>query len=681
MPKKIIVVKQQDFKDCGVACLSSIIGFYGGYVPMETLRIDTHTDKDGTTAYDLVETAKKYGFDAGGYKMNETTILEKNIILPAIVHLKINNLDHFSVLYQINHRKVTLMDPAKGKKTISFDEFLKLWDGYIFVFYPKNKITVLTKQIKIIDLFRDLITKEKKLFNKIIITSFILTIFTIISSYYFKIAIENINNENYLKYIILIFAIIIIFKIIFYYLRAYYEAYLNKNINVYLMQDFLKHLFNLPSKVIQSRTSGEIMTRVNELNNLKNLFSDLFVSFFLDFVLTLITIPILYYISKSLLLILSFILLIYLLFGIFWSKIIYQRVMQNIEYEDGFNTTLLENITLFNSIKNLNKVKEVLFKVEKSLSNYLYDSFKFTKIVNKQNGFKNALNEISYYLVNTMGIILILNNKLSLINLVLFNSLMSFFFDPIKNLIDSLPKYNFLKASIAKISEFINIEEEKTDREEVMNHFDIVINNLNYHYHKFNETIKNFNLSIKEKEHLMIKGPSGSGKSTVCKLICKYETDYEGNILVGGINLKDYSLSTVRKNILYISQKEYLYSDTILNNILFYRDIKIDQFNEICKMCLIEEIVNKRPLRYDTFISMDSNNISGGERQRIILARALLNDFKILIIDEALSEVDIYKEKMIIDNIKKYYQDKTIIYISHKNIDNAFSKVIMMEGA
>jgi ABC-type bacteriocin/lantibiotic exporter with double-glycine peptidase domain len=682
--RKIKIVKQNDLKDCGVACLLSIIRFYNGNVPLETLRIDTHTDQDGTSFYNLIITAQKYGLNAVGYKINYEEINDSKIIFPIIAQVIINSLPHFIVIYKINNKKVTIMDPSVGKKEMKLEQFLTDWTGNIITFYPNRELSFIKNENKLLSSFYNFAQQEKKMIFEIFISSLLLIIFEIISSYYLKIGIDKINSFNFetFKLIIIFFLLITIFKSSFKYLQLYYENYLNKNLDVYLMYDFLTHLFNLPSKVIQSRTSGEIMTRVNEINNIKNLFSEIFVTLFLDLFLALITIPILYNINKYLLLILSICLFLYLILGYLFSKKIYKRVMQNITYEDNFNTSLLENINCFNSIKNLNATKKILQKIEYELSIYIYDNFTFSSLLNNQESIKNFINEICYFLVNSFGFYFIKKNIISVSDLILFNSLMTFFLEPIKNLINSLPKYNILKASYTKISEFMNINEDvkKTKKNVSIEKYNITFDNVTFSYNDYDNILSNYCLNIKENEHIILKGSSGSGKSTICKLIAKEEENIKGNIYIGNLNYNDLNNNDIKNNVMYISQKEYLYSDTIRNNILFYRDIKENDFIKICQICHIDEIVNKKPLRYETIINMDSNNLSGGEKQRIVLARACLNDFKILILDEALSEVDINLEKEIINNLRLVFKEKTIIYVSHKNEEYLFDRTIFIGG-
>ena len=676
------IIKQRDFKDCGICALASIIEYYGGYVSLERIRLDAKASNEGTTALNLIEAAKKYGFDAVGIKVVD---LENDAIkLPAIAHVNLKNgLQHYVVIYKIAKNKVVLMDPAKGKVVKTKEEFYKEWSNILLLFYPKNKIIILKKENSLIHLFGQIILKEKKLFVYIILASIFMMIFTIAGSYYFQVMIDGISKNYYITYLrlfVLIFGIITILKLVFSYLRKYLENHLNKNIDCLLNSSFLNHTFNLPLDVISSRTSGEIITRVNELANIKNLFSEIFISCILDFLLMSASIPLLISISKNLFLALFFCLMLYLLVGLISSKIIYKKAYQNIEYESEFNNVLLENVNMINSIKNLNVTASRLKKIENSLVKFLHDNFLLGDFLNKENNLKNWISELGFFVINTWGFYLIFQNKLEITALITFNTLLNFFLNPIKNCINSIPKYIFLKATFTKINDFLSNDTENLGNITELKDGSIKIKDLVYSYNKVDDVFQNFNLMIKSGEFIAFKGKSGCGKSTLCKIIDKYINDYQGTILIGGYNIKDLSIASIRSNVLYVNQNEAIITDSIKNNILLDRNISEEKFFKICKICAVDEIVNKKTMRYETGISDEATNISGGEKQRIILARALMNDFKILILDEALSEVDYILEKKIINNIHANFKEKTIIYITHKNHDKLFDRIINIGG-
>ena len=287
--------------------------------------------------------------------------------------------------------------------------------------------------------------------------------------------------------------------------------------------------------------------------------------------------------------------------------------------------------------------------------------------------------ENAEFIITATGVYLIIKNNYSLLSLITFNMIMSYFKEPIKRFVDLFPKYNFFRASFRKVCDFVDIKQEYLGKLENFQSGDIKINNVSFSYNDFNLILDDYSLVIKQNEKVMIKGQSGKGKSTLCKLLNRSLELNNGSILIGEKNINDYSLKTIRNNIIYVGQKEFLYTDTIKNNIMFYND-DLEKFDKVCKICLIDEIVEKRKFRYDFGVCNDSSNISGGEKQRIILARGLMNNFEVLILDEALSETDYEMEAKIIKNILKSYPDKTILYISHKKQDNLFERVIEIGG-
>ena len=681
MKNKMVIVCQRDVKDCGVCCLQSIIKYYNGYVPIEKIRLDTYTSMQGVSVYHLLKAAEKYGFDAIAKKIEDKDL--NNIILPAIVHVKYDNgLTHFMCLYEIKGPNYILMDPSKGKIKMTKEEFNKIFTGVVLQFTPKDKIILLEKENSIYSLFIKILIKNKKLCINALLCSVLLTIITIISGMYFKVMNELIINnafQNTIKITIFIFLVCIIFKIIFDYLKKYYENHINKNIDISVFKGFINHLFHLPLNVIESRSSGEIMSRVNEISSIKELFSQIFIIAFLDLMICLAAFIVLLNLNNKITFILVIFIIIYILLSILISPFFYKRIRQNIEYQTEVNTILLENINMINSIKNLNETENILYKIENKICNLIFDNYTFNININFFETIKNIFYELSFFIINTYGFYLIYNNKFSLISLVIYNTFLSYFIDPIKNIVSLIPKYNFLRASFNKICDFININEEKMGDNENLINGDIVFEKISFAYDNYNYIIKDFNEIIKTGEKIMIKGKSGSGKSSLCKLITRDFPLSEGNIYINGINIYDYSLSTIKNNVIYVGQKENLYTDTIKNNILFnYKDET--NFDKVCKICLVDLIVNKRKLRYDFGISNDSVNISGGEKQRIILARALLRNSKILILDEALSETDYFMEQTIIKNIIKEYPNKTIIYVTHKKQDNLFNRVINLES-
>ena len=677
--KKQVIVRQTEIKDCGPCCLQSVIKYYNGYVSLEKIRTDTHTSIEGTSVYHLKKALEKYGFDVVAIKNIDYTFENH---LPVIVHVKYENgLCHFMVVYEKHGNKITVMDPSKGKVVIETDKFNKIFTGVLLEIYPKNNIILEQKGNNIYQLFLKIIINNKKLVLKLLFISLTLIALTIISGFYFKTLYQMINtvDSNYYIFVIYVFLVLFVLKVVYSFVRNYYLNIINKNIDGQLLYEFIQHLFRIPLKTIGTRTTGEVISRVNELWDIKNLFSQIFLSGSLDLLLSIVTLIVLLMINRVMGLILIVYIIIYIVISIVFSPYLYKRLLENIDYQTIFNTSLVENIDMINSVKNLGMNDNVVRSIEKKLCHAIFDSFSLNNTYNYFELLRLFIDELLVFIISTYSFIAFTHNEISLISIFVFNSLMAYFIDPIKNLISLVPKYNFLRASFYKICDYVDIKEENEGDKGTFKNGNIVFKNVSYSYNDYTKVINNYNLIIKQGEKVFINGPSGCGKSTLCKMITREVEPQLGSIVINDKNILDYSLKTIRSNITYVGQKEKLFTDTIKNNILFYRD-NDDLFDKICKICYIDSIVDKKPLRYESGISNDAVNLSGGEKQRIVLARALLNNSKILILDEALSEVDNDLERKIIKNIMKEYPEKTLIFVSHKKQQDLFKRVVEFQN-
>ena len=665
--KKYLIVKQHDIRDCGPCSLLSIIRYYKGSIPLERIKEDCKTSIKGTSAFNMIKALKKYGFSAKGIKVDD--IYSREISLPCIAHLKISNgLEHFVVIYKIEKDYIQLMDPSDGYKKVLINDFISCWSNILILVSPNSKIPIINKETKIKDLFINILSNEKSFIFKILINSILIALFSLLLSYYLQIIINLKEYINTIYYVMLFFIIIYILKIYLNYIRNEYLIYMNKNIDLNIIINFINHLFYLPSYVIKNRSSGEIITRVYELDNIKELFSSIFISICLDSVVFISSIFCLYFINSSLFFILCLIAIIYILIGIIMSPIIYKRINNNIDLHTDFNSSLVEHIDKITSIKNLNIIEYCFNKINNKYIDFVDDSTKYNRLINKYNLIKDILGDLGLFIITSLGLLFVYNNKLDFVTLVTFNSIVNYFFDPIKNSIDLLPKFNLIKLSIYKVEDFINISKENVGNLEGFKLGDIKFEHIYYSYDDYNNILNDINIVIKMGEHVVLRGNSGCGKSTLCQCLNKNILDYKGNIFINDIDINNYSINTIKNNIVYVSQKESLFTDSIINNILLNYNVSKEELNEVLRVTCVNEILDKKKLKLDTLLLDGGINLSGGERQRVVLARALIRKPKILILDESLSEVGSYLEKKILNNLDIYLKNKTIIYVSHSNL-------------
>ena len=680
------IVRQDDLTDCGVSCLLSIIRYYDGNVSKEYLRDLTHTTKDGVSAYDLIEAAHEIGFNSYGLN-GEVADIENNS-LPMIAHVIIDDkCKHFVVIYSINHRNrvITLMDPSVGYKKISFDEWMKISTNNYIYFKPKKVIPKLDEENKVKLLIKEFIINHKESFIFIFCLSLIYVFFNIITSYQFKILLNdlsyNVNNSLTILFILIIFIMI---KKIINLFRNNILNYLNCFLEDSLVLDSFSHIINLPYLYYKNRTTGDVLTRISDLTNVKEFISQLFLSIFVDVFLVVFVLIFLFNINVLLTILSIIMITIYSLISILNSKNITRKVRSYYQESSHLNSYLNESISNIDTIKGMNIEKYVVNNIKVKSNKKNNASYNLFNTLNKEMFIKDILYEVIMVILLFIGIKRVSDNNLSIANLITFTTLLNYFTDPIKNVVNLNLLYQNAKESLRRISELYLIPKDdlKMNTKFVIERFkgDIVFKNVSYSYDSNINVINKLNLEIKHGERVFIHGESGTGKSTLVKLLTKYLNGYKGKIYIDDIELSNISLYDIRTKICYISQKEGLFNDTVYNNIVLDKEINYKNFLKIVKLSLIDDFVENNENGYNLVLEENGFNISGGERQRIILARSLLKDSDIYILDESLNAIDIERERIILKNIFKYLKGKTIIVISHR-FDNSdlFDKKIKVE--
>ena len=304
--------------------------------------------------------------------------------------------------------------------------------------------------------------------------------------------------------------------------------------------------------------------------------------------------------------------------------------------------------------------------------------FKYENMLCLQNFLKSLINECGLIMIYGIGAIIVVKGELSFSSLLSFGALLNYFFEPIQNLVSLESDFRKLDLVLGRLNE-LNEEITSSGITDEFCKGDIIISNLNYTYNDKKDILKGLSLNIKGGEKVIILGKSGSGKSTLVKILMKYYLVKRGTIFINNIDINDY-IDT--NGMLYISQSENLFTDSLYNNLTLYKPVSINKILEVSKICEIENIIKSNTLGYNMLIEENSSNISGGEKQRIVLARSLLNNFNILIIDEGLNQVDIDLERKILKNLFNKYKNKTILVISHRteNLDLYDRKLVIEDG-
>lgn len=683
------VVKQDGNMDCGVSCLLSVIRHYGGNIPIEDLREKTKTNKSGVSAYQLVKTAEEIGFLS--YGINGTLEDIDDSMLPLISHVVIDKtLKHFIVVYKIDRikKKVVVMDPAKGKKTLSFAEFnLMTSNNYIYLKPIKTLPNVKIKHF-IKRWMKVFTTNKKSYLVYIIILSIISFLCNIICGFHFSFLLNNsiLYNikDNAFKISFCLFLIYIL-KEVMIFLRNKTSAQFSLLFDEYITKKFYNKLLLLPYMYYKNRTTGEIISRMEDLGIVKQFLAKLLATIFTDVLVVLVFLIILFNSNKRVFWLLIFLSLILIVIDVSSNCCLKKRLNDYYYREDKINSLFIENMESISTIKNLHIESRVINKFYGEYKNLLEHSYLLNNIIVNKQLVKNFVSDSFYVLFFLISSISVIDKKISVAMIVILQNIINYFMESFNNILLLNSEYTQYKVSKKRIEDLFMIRGDNFccadyfGKEKVNG--TIKYHNLSYSFNS-HKLFDNLNFVIRKKDKIFFYGDSGSGKSTLMKMLISYIEVPFGVISINGIDINHHHLGIIRNQIAYVGQNESLFRGTIEDNITLGKEISFEELEKVCNITCLNEVINSKELKLNTLIEDGGYNISGGERQRIILARVLLKNSDIYIFDEAFSQIDEEREKIIINNIFKYLESKTIIVISHRMSNkNLYNRVVkLVEG-
>lgn len=690
-------VKQNDTTDCGAACLATIAKQNGCEISIAKIREIACTDKRGTNLSGIIKAAERLGFDAKGFRGNENSFFSE-FPLPCIAHVIVDgNLLHYVVVHKITKNQVIIADPAQGIVKLTPEEFFGEihndgeyskyeWTGVLAILVKNDNFINESDTKKTVKRFCSLLLPHKKLIVHIYIASLVYTILGIAGAFYFQALIDSVL-PNGLKETLTVLSIGVIllnvFKVILNAIRAHLLLYLSQKLDISLLLGYYRHVLGLPMKFFGTRKVGEIVSRFNDASKVRDAISGATLTIMIDTLMALCGAIVLYMQNARMFGFSFIIVVIYFLIVVSFNNWYERLNRKQMENNALLTSNLVESVNGIQTLKVYNAENKANLKTECSFVKLLKSIFKLSWVENLQSSLKVFVELVGGVVILWIGGLSVINGEMTIGALITFNSLLIYFLDPIKNLINLQPQIQTAVVAADRLGEILELEAEKTELEYKKLRpenlaGDIQINNLDFRYGTRNLVLENININIKKGEKVAFVGESGSGKTTLSKLILHLYAAEKGEILINDCNIDDIQIEVIRDKIAYISQDTFLFSGSILENLcLGLDDFSIDDVIGATKLVRAHEFINKLPLRYETHLEENGSNLSGGQRQRLAIARAILKKPDILILDEATSNLDSITEHEINCAINNFSESMTTIFIAHrlstiKNCDKIF---------
>ncbi|GLB46427.1 bacteriocin cleavage/export ABC transporter [Philodulcilactobacillus myokoensis] len=684
-------VPQVDERDCGVAALATILKFYHSRYSLAKLRQLAKTNNEGTTALGLVKAAQKTGLKTEAVKADMSIFNKKNLKLPFIVHvLKDGKYLHYYVILKNNKNDLIIADPDPSDKIkkMSKENFAKEWSGVALFMKPSPAYVPKKEKKNGLLSYIPLLFKQRKLILEITITAFIVTIISIIGSYYFQELIDSLIPKKIINTISIISIGLItayIFQEILTFVQNYLLTIFGQELSVNVILNYIKHVFSLPMSFFSTRRTGEIVSRFTDASKIIDALASTIVSIFLDLFIIII-LSIVLSMQSSLLFMVSLILIplyatvIYVFFHPFEKY--NQKSMEN---NSKLSSSIIEDIHGIETIKSLNVENESYNKIYSEFIKYLKSEFTYSKLDFMQQAMKTTIQLTVNVLILWIGSRLVIQNELSIGQLITYNALLSYFTNPIQNIINLQTKLQMARVANNRLNEIYLVKSEfknKRSISKISKSFkQINMKNVSFKYGFGKNVLSNINLIIPNNCKTTIVGMSGSGKTTLVKLLSNFFTPQEGKIFIDNKNINDINKHTIKKFINYLPQEPYVFNGTIRDNLLLgsRESVTNEEIMRACKIAEISHDIESMPLKYNTELSENGSMLSGGQKQRISIARSLLTPAKVLIFDESTSSLDTITENKIVNNLLKL-KNKTIIFVAHRlNIAKKTNNIVVID--
>lgn len=703
---KFSFIPQPDAMDCGPVSLQMIAKYYGKEFSLDNLRNLTYLGKDGVSLFAISEAAEQIGFKTIGGRISFTK-LEKEAPLPCILHW---NQDHFVIVYKIKQKnvfrkqaKIFIADPAKGLLKYTEVEFKKHWistklggenKGIVLLLEPKQEFykqqgdKTNRKSLKF--LFSYFI-RYKRFFGQLVIGLVLGSLFQLVFPFLTQAIVDiGIANKNIHFIYLILFSqmVLIISRMSVEFIRRWILLHISTRINISLISDFFIKLMKLPMSYFDTKLTGDILQRIDDharveqfitARSLNTMFS-LFTLIIFSIVLWIYDIRIffIFFIGS----------LIYTLWILIFLKKRRELDFKYFEARARNQNKTYQLIHGMQEIKLQNTEKRHRWEWEDVQADLFHINIASLKLQQTQEAGNIFINEAKNILITVVAALAVINNEMTLGMMLATQYIIGQLTLPIEQTVDFIHDLQDTKISLERINEIHQKNDENHNRsikQQQIADTNIKIEHLMFQYEgpHSKKVLNDINLTIKPGEVTAIVGASGSGKTTLIKLLLQYYNPIEGKILVGNHDLLKFNSTWWRNQCGAVMQDGFIFSESIANNIAANEDeIDKNKLAYAAKTANIHDFIMELPLKYNTVIGNEGQNLSQGQKQRVLIARAVYKNPAFLFFDEATNALDANNEKAIVENLQEFYRGKTVVVVAHRlsTVKNADQIVVLDDG-
>lgn len=697
--KKFPNFKQTESKDCGPTCIKIIAKYYGKIINIQALREYSETTRDGSNLLMLSDAAEKIGFRTIGIKRSFQKLEE--VPLPCILHW---NKNHYVVLYKKKKGICYISDPAIGLIEYNQEEFLKFWIGNNANETTEEGIALLLEPTprfyqsefesddnKGFGLLFQYIFPYKSFIIQLIIGLIAGSLLELIFPFLTQSIVDvGIQNQNIHFIYLILFAQIFLFfgKTALELIRSWILLHLSARINISLISDFFIKLMNLPISFFDVRMTGDIMQRINDHQRIERILTTSSLNVLFSLINMFIMGCVLAYYNLQIFAVFFAGSFLYFLWVVLFlkrrEKIDYKRFAEVSQEQ----SKVIELINGMQEIKLHNAEKQKRWGWEYVQARLFKVSMKGLVLEQTQNIGSNFINEIKNIIIIFLSAKLVIDGQITLGMMLAISSIVGSLNGPILQLINFIREIQDAKISLARLSEIHEKKDEtqqsETQTQDIPKDSDIVIKDVTFKYIGSDvNVLENLNLTISANKVTAIVGTSGSGKTTLIKLLLKFYEPNSGEILVDKTPLKSIAQKSWRSHVGTVMQEGYIFNDTIANNIAIGVDIvNKERLVYAADVSNIKDFIQDYPLSYNTKIGMEGVGMSTGQKQRLLIARAVYKNPEMLFFDEATSSLDANNEKEIMRKLDIFFKNKTVVIIAHRlsTVMNADQIVVLEKG-